>query len=782
MKKRVFKKGGMAVSQIIILIFGIVAIGYVIGGSIPLVNAHGAFDYDDFPAQEGTITTEEKKAALKTEGFKDKDLEEATKEVIDNWYGLFVIDKEDTQSSGGKGEEVESPDPAVTALATASLAGSSILPDLGAKKSIAEEIGEVEIAREERALKEAAEKAAKEARELANAKKIESWWKRDGKQVLKNAQWGATIYFGIKFVLGSFVKDKQVIDALAEAGGAGYFLGKTFGGDFSKLDLRKIIGISNPLFIGLTMAAIFLARYKGEAQEVVTFSCYAWDAPTKGADCEKCNQKGELPCSEYQCRSLGQSCELINKGTTEELCIWRHQNDIKFPTIEVWEDALLNKDYSYEDQDVGISPPDRGVRIDYAPAGGCVKAFTPFSFGVSLDEPGHCKLDVTRKVNFEDMVFEFSNGISRYNHSYVLSLPGTSALQAENITVQNDGEYEVYVRCMDANENVNPANFVFKYCVQKGPDTTPPLVVATSVLNDHPVGFGEDSVSITVYTNEPADCKWTHEIDKSYIDMEETMDGCAERIADSNEQMLYECQTTLTGIKDRQRNNFYIRCKDQPLLEGKEDEKQFRNEMREGYKLTIIGTQPLIIDTVLPNGTIKDSTEFVKVVFEVETSAGYDEGKSVCSYKKSEDPISDYLEFANTDSHRHSQDLWFEEGDYDYDISCEDLGGNSDTKTVHFHVETDTEAPVVVRAFKEELNLRIITNEEAECVYSTSSSTGCNYLFEPDGLSMVRTNNVNHFVEWNPNINYYIKCQDEYGNQPQPPNECSIIVKPFDIS
>jgi len=39
--------------------------------------------------------------------------------------------------------------------------------------------------------------------------------------------------------------------------------------------------------------------------------------------------------------------------------------------------------------------------------------------------------------------------------------------------------------------------------------------------HDHPVGFGEDSVSITVYTNEPADCKWTHEIDKSYIDIEE---------------------------------------------------------------------------------------------------------------------------------------------------------------------------------------------------------------------------------------------------------------------
>lgn len=616
--------------------------------------------------------------------------------------------------------------------------------------------------------------------------KDNTWWGGVGRTagtIFNNAKYGALIYGGVKFVLGSFVENEKVVNSLAEAGGAGYFLGKTFGGDFKNFDLAKKLGLTTPVFTAITIAVVFALRYKREAREVVSFSCYAWDAPTKGNDCEKCNQQGELPCSEYQCRSLGQNCELINKGTTEELCIWRHENDIKFPTIQVWEDALLDKkDYSYEDQDTGISPPDRGVRINYAPSGGCVKAFTPFSFGVALDEPGHCKLDIIRKDKFEDMFFEFSNGLSRYNHSYTLSLPGTSALQAEEIEVQNDGEYEVYVKCMDANENVNPANFVFKYCVQKGPDTTPPLVVSTSVLDEHPVGFGQDSVPIIVYTNEPATCKWTRETDKSYTDMEEKMINCGERIEDANDQMLYECSTTLTGIKDRQRNNFYIRCKDQPLLEGKEDEKRFRNEMRQGHKLTIIGTQPLVIDSVLPNGTIKDSTDIVKVVFEAQTSAGYDEGKSVCSYKESGDQISDYIEFENTDSHKHSQNLWFEEGDYSYDISCEDLGGNSDNKTINFHVETDTEPPVVVRAFKEELNLRIITNEEAECVYSTSSSTECNYLFEPDGLSMITTNDVNHFVEWNPNTNFYIKCQDQYGNQPQPPNECSIIVKPFEIS
>ena len=37
---------------------------------------------------------------------------------------------------------------------------------------------------------------------------------------------------------------------------------------------------------------------------------------------------------------------------------------------------------------------------------------------------------------------------------------------------------------------------------------------------------------------------------------------------------------------------------------------------------------------------------------------------------------------------------------------------------------------------------------------------------------------VDHFIEWNPEKTYYVKCEDEFANRPNP-DQCSIIVKPF---
>ena len=72
-----------------------------------------------------------------------------------------------------------------------------------------------------------------------------------------------------------------------------------------------------------------------------------------------------------------------------------------------------------------------------------------------------------------------------------MSLPGQSALKAENLTLENDGQFSLFTRCQDSNGNANTANFVFKYCVEKGPDTTPPLIISTSLLNGMPIAFNQ---------------------------------------------------------------------------------------------------------------------------------------------------------------------------------------------------------------------------------------------------------------------------------------------------
>jgi hypothetical protein len=283
-----------------------------------------------------------------------------------------------------------------------------------------------------------------------------------------------------------------------------------------------------------------------------------------------------------------------------------------------------------------------------------------------------------------------------------------------------------------------------------------------------PIAYNQSSIDLEVYVNEPADCKWSH-TDQSYDNMEEEM-VCSSSVFEMNAQMLYKCSTTLTGLKDRVENKFYFRCKDQPSAEEAD-----RNVNTESYEFVLIGTQPLIIDSVGPNETIKDSTESVKVTLEAITSAGYNEGEATCYYSDTGETES-YIMFFETQSHEHYQDLWLPEGDYEYFIKCIDLGGNSDIEKVNFRVESDSSPPIILRAYHEETYLKLVTNEKAECVYD---NVDCSYLFD-DGISMSVVDDINHFTDWNTKIKFYVKCRDEYSNQPFP-DECSIIARPFEI-
>ncbi|MBU4116891.1 MAG: hypothetical protein KKG94_04020 [Nanoarchaeota archaeon] len=602
--------------------------------------------------------------------------------------------------------------------------------------------------------------------------------------VVSSAAWGLAAYYIVKTLGGMLGLDEAQVNAASKAAGWGAAVGKgvyaiaNTEGAWSKgvhyltdwaLPKTWETSFGVGMTWGIVVAAVmYYYSYRDTSTETVTYTCDVWDAPTGGKNCEQCNEMGEgIPCSEYQCRSLGQACQLLNPGTGEESCEWVNKNDVSFPVIEPWKDALLD-DYKYT-PDKTISPPDRGVIVfNELSTTGCVKAFTPLTFGVILDEPGKCKLDYLRKQSFDEMQYDFGgSSLFRYNHTQVMSLPGKANLEAENMTLQNDGNYEIYTRCQDANGNTNTANFVFKFCVEQGPDTTPPLIVTTNLINGMPIAYNQSSVDLEVYINEPADCKWSYK-DQSYEDMETQM-KCSSSIMEMNAQMLYKCSTTLTGLKNRQENKFYFRCQDKPLTS--ED----RNTNAESYEFLLIGTQPLVIDSLEPNGTIKDSTEVVKVSLEVETSAGYNEGEAICYYSDTQDE-QDYIMFFETNSYKHTQDLHLLAGDYEYFIKCLDLGGNQDTNSIKFRVESDSTAPLVVRAFHEETYLKLITNEPAECVYDI---VDCSYLFN-DGTSLTAVDDADHYTDWKTDTNFYVKCQDEYGNQPLP-NECNIIVKPFEV-
>jgi hypothetical protein len=122
---------------------------------------------------------------------------------------------------------------------------------------------------------------------------------------------------------------------------------------------------------------------------------------------------------EYQCRSLGQGCRLVNENTDEALCVWKNDNDVNYPAIQPWVDVLsTNHQYNPENT---INPPDRGVRIvNSQSTSGKIKAYYPLTFGIMLNEPAACKIDYERKNTYDEMSFFFGGSSTlKYNHTQI---------------------------------------------------------------------------------------------------------------------------------------------------------------------------------------------------------------------------------------------------------------------------------------------------------------------------------------------------------------------------
>src|SRR3989338_7154169 len=225
-----------------------------------------------------------------------------------------------------------------------------------------------------------------------------------------------------------------------------------------------------------------------------------------------------------------------------------------------------------------------------------------------------------------------------------------------------------------------------------------------------------------------------------------------------NADLNYVCRGNLTGIKNKENNLFFFRCKDQP---GNEEAN--RNVMTTSYELNLKGTQELNILNAGPNETIFGSTDTVPVDLTVKTDDGAEEGKAICYFSNTGKQDS-YIEMSETNNFVHKQTLDLVAGNYKFFYRCVDAGGNSADANTLFNVFIDREPPKITRAYKDE-GLKIVTDEDAECVYDLKS---CNYEFK-EGLHFAYinpSNKKNHIVEWIEDKIFYVKCRDLKGNEP----------------
>ncbi len=575
--------------------------------------------------------------------------------------------------------------------------------------------------------------------------------------LVSGLEWAGIAYYTGTMIGGMFGIGDDNSEALstALAAGAGVYRALDTYTASGKGIMSKLSGNAGMIGVGVGVL-IFALMYKKTRIKTVEFTCLPWKAPRGGNNCEVCNE-GVLPCSDYRCRSLGESCEIVNAGSEDEKCVYVNPKDVNPPVIRP-DYERLSRGHRYEN--VKNSPPGPGFDIVYDESDdGCLKAFTPLEFGLITDEPAQCKIDFNHSVRFDDMrAFVGGSNLYLYNHSERFSLPSAAAIKNSSMIIENGKDLTFFVRCRDKNGNENEAEYAVHFCVDPMPDTTVPLIKATSVRNGGCVAEGSDYAEVRFYTNEPSNCRWSN-VDQAFDSMNNKM-VCSNDLYQINAAQLFTCIANLSGIV-RDGSKFFVRCED--LAED-------RNVMKQSYEFSLRGSSGLVMKNLRPNDSISGSVNPLPVELYVETLFGCNMGRAVCSWSDDGDNFIQFFDTNKADG-IHTQRLDLGKGNYKYNVKCIDEGGNLVEDSVSFSVDIDSNPPMIARVYEENEMLKVVTARDSECSYSFDS---CDFEFS-DGVEMPYGNTSIHVAEWNKDKIYYIKCRDEYIDASA---DCSIVVRP----
>ncbi len=565
-------------------------------------------------------------------------------------------------------------------------------------------------------------------------------------------------------------------------------------------------GVSAAGWVDLVYEGVNIGATQYKNEQIKT-TCTPWKAPkvTVEDQCEKCNpsyyQKGNddkneirqlKTCSEYTCKALGNSCELLNAGTGNELCYSKQRADVSSPVITPWETGFST---SYT-KSLLPTPADfkRGFRVLYN-NGNEVKAYTPFNIAIQTDEPSKCKMSLTNNKPFKDMgEFYFGGNDFAYYHTQAITFPNVAAVTQPGtlgVSSGGPGNYNIYLRCQDGSENVNDRDYVIRINVQKGDDKTAPVMEGTSIASGSYVVHNADNLDIQLYVNEPAYCKWSRTDWKSVAEFDTDPAGIpmseGGKCSESSLIQAYTCSAMNTKALPLNRgveNKFYFRCKD---VAGNINSKSF--------ELLLNPSEPLIIDKIEPSaaeifGAVNTAGTHIPVQISVWTKIGVNkDGNSSCeyssiewnnvniaptvpnsaSYKKFDDPslIGIYKGVTNAPLHKvnvsvEASAIGVKNSIY---VRCIDKAGNVADKDINnapaniTFIAKAASAPNIVSVYEKDNLLVINTDIDSNCAYvleggafSGADLSGGNVM--PTDKSKV------HVATYKEDQQYNIRCVD----------------------
>ena len=491
----------------------------------------------------------------------------------------------------------------------------------------------------------------------------------------------------------------------------------------------------------------------GESRtKYIEFTCLPWQPPNGGSDCEKCGSNG-LPCSKYKCQSLGKTCEFINEGTDDELCINVAPDDSIAPIISPNENAIGDNLKYTEVKNNGFGIESTELND------GCIKEYSPIKFGLSLNEPAQCKVDTIHTNSYEEMLDFFGeSNLYKTEKNTIIAAPTLSSLGVPGVGPGRKGDYNLFVRCKDTSGNSNIQEYVINLCVVPADDVSPPVINKFIPESSGFAGFNATEKFVQFYTNEPAECKWDI-LDREYDSMENNV-LCRNEIVDVTANG-WSCTTNLQVFNENEKD-YYFRCKDQPWLSADDDNandaKRNVNTQSTIYKLKK-SIEELKISFISPNDeTITSGLEPVSVKLEIHTEGGVN-GNALCGFAFTNN--GNFIDFFETGGNVHKQTFsTLFKGDYDINLMCKDAAENLAKGNSRFNIKIDKDGPLITRAYEQPLGtLRVITNENSECAFDFNN---CNFNFKNG--SLMSGTDFKHTTDLEKGKTYHAKCRDNFDN------------------
>ena len=568
----------------------------------------------------------------------------------------------------------------------------------------------------------------------------------------------------------------------------------------------------------ITAAAVFAAiviaifswtgLFGGETTTVpVEFTCLPWQPPTSSDDCSKCGSYG-LPCTKYQCESLG-SCDFINANSPNPKCVKRVTTPplVEFSSLEM----SPSSDYNAQKQ-TQSSGLQTGVRLKNTNnPSGCFIGGTALNFSlVTLDsnrnpEYSYCMWSYNhtasdwltsnpgKKVSDASGLNTFLQSTYRsayWNFSKTLPLTTQPDLLSGTFTGSDGkqkGNVSIFVSCESIGGQRSPVfPYIVNLCVDSNPDPFPASVTRFMPPSDSYITSTTTTLPMNFTLDKAAKCKWDFS-DKDYKNMANTMKCIS----------LYSglqgfCNTTLTSLNPGVDNKIYIRCNTTTGVinptsiiytlkhsEGGLSIDNLGEDVKGASGITPLDVTGNTIKTLHVGGPTEcadvSGTCFLSSSLNVTTSGGASGGgTSSCTYTinsppKASSPGVTFNSDISSAKKNHGTPLFLDTSAkyYNITIDCSDNGGNKVKTYALFNFSVDTSGPIITRITNPEGGPRgtitVTTDEDARCYYNTTSCKMNLDSTNPNSMDSAGYH-TDHNLIYTQGVIYYIRCKDVFDN------------------